>query len=336
MKYFLLVIYASLLLVGCSDSVIPAKFIGVQSNVDRYEVHFQDKAETWNDPDILAHPRAQFFWQAPGREETTVWSMRLDGTDLRETVDAELMNTPTPGGYASGMPVQRSPSGRYLAMHRAIGANHQRRIIDLETRQVDVIPSDETAGARFVWLNDHIILFRDESPLNAYDVLTKELVDLSEEPEFKHLSIFNYFARDSRNPIASQKINKELIITTGEGAFIYDYESRKLVGTLKESSRILSKGGNYWIVRSLGSKSRETLGGPTVYAFDDLTKKLGRYGQDTNLHPMIINDINTLYSKGRRSLRVAKLNEPQVRLYALPGKRLIDNFSLYNTASVMD
>ena len=336
MKYFLLVIYASLLLVGCSDSVIPAKFIGVQSNVDRYEVHFQDKAETWNDPDILAHPRAQFFWQAPGHEITTIWSMRLDGTDLRETVDAQLMNTPTPGGYASGMPVQRSPSGRYLAMHRAIGANHQRRIIDLETRQVDVIPSDETAGARFVWLNDHIVLFRDESHLNAYDVLTKKVVDLSKEPEFKHLWILNYFVRDSRNPIASQKINKELIITAREGRFVYDYESRKLIESLKGVGDILSKDGNYWIERSLGSRSRETLGGPSVYAFDDLTKELGRYGRHTNLRPMIINDINTLYSKGQKSLRVATINEPQVILYALPGEEHIANFSLYNTASVMD
>ena len=336
MKYFLLVIYASLLLVGCGDSVIPAKFIRVQSNLEKYEVHFQDKAEQWNDPDILAHPRAQFFWQAPGREETTIWSMRLDGTDLRETVDAELMNTPTPGGYASGMPVQRSPSGRYLAMHRAIGANHQRRIIDLETRQVDVIPSDETAGARFVWLNDHIILFRDESPLNAYDVLTKKVVDLSKEPEFKHLWILNYFVRDSRNPVAANKINKELIITAREGRFVYDYESRKLIETLKGVGDILSKGGDYWIDRSLGSRSRETLGGPSVYAFDDLTKELGRYGRNTNFDPMIINDINTLYSTGQKSLRVATINKPQVIQYSLPGKKHIANFSLYNTASVMD
>lgn len=336
MKYFLLVIYASLLLAGCGDGVIPAKFIGTDSNFDMYEVHFQDKSEQWNDPDILAHPRAQFFWQAPGREITTIWSMRLDGTDLRETVDAQLMNTPTPGGYASRMPVQRSPSGRYLAIHRAIGANHQRRIIDLETRQVDVIPSDETAGARFVWLNDHIILFRDESPLNAYDVLTKKVVDLSKEPEFKHLWILNYFVRDSRNPIASQKINKELIITAREGRFVYDYESRKLIGTLTESRRILSKDGNYWIERTLSSRDRTPLGGPAVYAFDDLTKELGRYGRHTNFDPIIINDINTLYSTGQKSLRVATINEPQVILYALPGKKHIANFSIYNTASVMD
>ena len=180
----------TLFLLGCDRGITPAKFLSTQSNVDFYEVHFQEKTEVWNDPEILAHPRMQFSWQAPGRDMTTIWSMRLDGTDLRETVDEELMDTPTPGEHVGGGSFKRSDSGRYLAMTRARGLNQERRVIDLETRQVEIIPSDHTSYPHYEWLNDHIVLFKDESPLKAYDVLTKQVVDLSQEPEFKHLDIY--------------------------------------------------------------------------------------------------------------------------------------------------
>ena len=246
---------------GCSDGVIPAKFSSTKGSVDYYHVHFQEKAEKWNDPDILAHPRAQFLWTAPGREMATIWSMRLDGTDLRETADEELLSIPDIGGYSGGIPVQRSPSGRYLAITRSGGANKELRLIDLETRQVDLIPNHDAGWPRYTWLNEHIILFRDRSPLKAYDVLTKDVIDLSKEPEFKYLEITRYFVRNSRNPIASQKINKELILATKTGVNIYDYESRKLLGTSKTWFSNLSKDGNYWIEHSRGSATRKPLGG---------------------------------------------------------------------------
>jgi hypothetical protein len=333
MKYFLLVIYASLLLAGCSDGVIPAKFLATQKHVDWYEVHFQEKTEKWNDPDILAHPRAQFFWKAPGRDMTTIWSMRLDGTDLREVVDAELIDTPTSSSFSSGIPIQRSPNGRYLAITRTVGGSKQLRLIDLETRQVDLIPNHYAGWPNYVWLNDHIILFKDSSPLKAYDVLTKEVIDLSKEPEFKDLEITRYFVRNSRNPVASQKINKELILVTKTGVNIYDYESRKQIGTSKTWFSNLSKDGNYWIEDILGSAARKPLGGPKVYAFDDVTKALGQYGRSTNHSPMIINDINTLYASAQRGLAVGTLNETQVTFYVMPGDNNIKNFSLYNVES---
>jgi hypothetical protein len=336
MKYFLLVIYASLLLAGCSDGVIPAKFLATQKHVDWYEVHFQEKAEKWNDPDVLAHPRAQFLWTAPGREMATIWSMRLNGTDLRETANEELLSIPDVGGYSGGIPVQRSPSGRYLAITRSGGLNKQLRLIDLETRQVDLIPNLDAGDPGYVWVNDHIILFNDRSPLKAYDVLTKEVIDLSKEPEFKDIKIARYFVRDSRNPIAGQKINKELILVAKTGVTIYDYESRKLVGTLKGKRGELSKDGNYWIRSKFLSAARKPLGGPKVYAFDDVTKALGQYGRSTNHSPMIINDINTLYAKAQRGLSVGTLNEPKVTFYTMPGDDGIANFSLYNVDSIIN
>lgn len=334
MKYLITVITLSTLLLGCGNSITPAKFSSSQKNFDYYHVHFQEKTEVWNDPEILAHPRAQFSWQAPGRDMATIWSMRLDGTDLRETVDEELMDIPTPGALVGGGSYKRSDSGRYLAITRVRGFNQERRIIDLETRQVDVIPSDAAGGAGYMWLNDHIVLFRDASPLKAYDVLTKQVIDLSQEPEFKHLEIYNYYVRDSRNPIAGNRINKELIVTSDHGVLVYDYESRKVIHRQEKSRRALSKDGRYWIARSLGSKARKPLGGPRVYAFDDLDNELGRYGGSANDTPMIINDIQTLYSVGPNSLQVAKLNESKVIAYSLPENN-ISNLSIYNTQTMV-
>ena len=336
MKYLLLVIYTSLMLVGCGNGITPAKILATQKNVDWYEVHFQEKAEQWNDPDILAHPRAQFLWTAPGRDMATIWSMRLDGTDLRETADEELLSIPKVGGYSGGIPVRRSPGGRYLAITRSSGINKQLRLIDLETRQVDLIPNHYAGWPNYVWLNDHIILFKDSSPLKAYDVLTKKVVDSSKEPEFKDLIITGYFVRNSRNPVASQKINKELILVTKTGVNIYDYESRKRVGTSKTWFSNLSKNGDYWIENNSDSAARKPLGGPRVYAFDDVTKVLGRYGRNGNHSPMIIDDINTLYGSVQRGLSVATKNKTQVVFYVMPGDKGISNLSLYNVGSIIN
>ena len=335
MKHLLIMLMLTLFLLGCDRGITPAKFSSSQKNFDYYHVHFQEKSEVWNDPEILAYPRAQFSWQAPGREIETIWSMRLDGTDLRETVDEELMDTPTPGALVGGGSYKRSENGRYLAITRVRGLNQERRIIDLETKQVDVIPSEAAGGAGFTWLNDHVVLFRDSSPLKAYDVLTKQVVDLSQEPEFKHLDIYNYYVRDSRNPIAGNRINKELIVSSDNGVLVFDYESRSLLGKFRWTGDSLSKDGRYWLDRTLGSKARKPLGGPRVYAFNNLQNELGRYGRSTNIAPMLINDIQTLYSKGPRGLQVAKLNDPKVIAYLLPEKG-ISNFSIYNTQAMVD
>ena len=336
MKHLLTMLMLTLFLLGCDRGITPAKFLSTQSNVDFYEVHFQEKTEVWNDPEILAHPRMQFSWQAPGRDMTTIWSMRLDGTDLRETVDEELMDTPTPGEHVGGGSFKRSESGRYLAMTRARGLNQERRVIDLETRQVDIIPSDHTSYPHYEWLNDHIVLFKDESPLKAYDVLTKQVVDLSQEPEFKHLDIYNYYVRDSRNPIAGNRINKELIVSSDHGVLVFDYESRSLLGKFRWTGDSLSKDGRYWLDRTMGKKARKPLGGPRVYAFNDLNNELGRYGKNTNLSPVVINDIQTLYSKAQRGLFVAKLNKPKVVMYQMVGDNNTSDSSIYNTQAMVN
>ena len=341
MKQLLLTIISVLILVGCGNSYTPPKLLAIEENYHYYKVHFQEKKEVWNDPEIQSYPRAQFLWKAPGREIATIWSMRLDGTDLRETADEELLSIPKLGNYSSGTPYVRSPSGRYLAIVRVLGLSKQKRVIDLEERKVDLLSGDATTSSagdtKFVWVNDHIVLFDNYSRLKSFNVLTKDIIDLANEPEFKHLTIHDYFVRDSRNPIATNSIHKELILFTKQGRFIYDYQTRALIGELNKVGHSLSKDGNHWIVPVFGSKARAPLGGPRVYKFDEVSAStsLGSFGEDTNHDPMIIDDINTLYSKGPNGVRVARLNDPKVIDYTLPENN-IRNFAIYSYSSKLN
>ena len=78
---------------GCSKAPIPATFIEhtTFTNADWYMVHYELKTEQWNDPEVLSTPRVQFVWAAPDtpEEDDAIWSMRTDGTDLRQVVSPE-------------------------------------------------------------------------------------------------------------------------------------------------------------------------------------------------------------------------------------------------------
>lgn len=170
-------------ILGCTKAPIPATFIKHTpfTNSDWYIVHYELKTEQWNDPEVLSTPRVQFVWTALGTasEDDAVWSMRTDGSDLRQVISPELFDTPLPGGTNSGVQFQRSPNNRYLAIAvMTKGQGFQRRIIDLETKEVTVIPDYGYGDPHFEWLNDHILLFSSKSPLMQFNILTKELIDL--------------------------------------------------------------------------------------------------------------------------------------------------------------
>jgi len=71
------------------------------------------KEEIYGDPDIFSEPRLQFVWQAPTEEKYTIWSTRLDGSDLRRVLPPDLLFTK--GGVIFHLPI-RSPDNRYLAV----------------------------------------------------------------------------------------------------------------------------------------------------------------------------------------------------------------------------
>ena len=92
-----------LLLAGCSQPT-PPKFISEDKWATDYEVHYEYQTEVWNDPDVLSIPRVQFTWAKPGLSaynDVGIWSMRLDGSDIREVVSPELLYSTGGGGHSN-------------------------------------------------------------------------------------------------------------------------------------------------------------------------------------------------------------------------------------------
>ncbi len=316
---------------GCSKTPIPATFIEYDSftNSDWYMVHYELKTEQWNDPEVLSTPRVQFVWAAPDTkpEDDAIWSMRTDGTDLRQVVSPELFDTPVEGGANSGWKFQRSPGNRYLAaaiMTKSYSI--QLRIIDLETEDVTVIPAPGYGDPHFAWLNDHILLFGSKSSLMQYDILTKELVDL--EDAFSDVNIRKYHVYDQGNKII-------LMDYQGVGYF-YDFESKKLLYTKPKIGYKLSKDEKYWLGAGTKRIKKEGFGKLRVYALDDIKTEVGAYADVRWNYTESIYGIDEVYDSSVYGLKVGWINDPKIRIYELPGKRSVGNFSLYNTESVLN
>ena len=121
----------------------PPKLIKETDEVKFYQLHYKFQEEQWNDPEILSTTRLQFAWVKPGdkENETSLWSMRLDGSDLRQVASKELLETPTIGAIDSRFPIVRSPNNRYVAFAvKTCFSCSERRILDLETKEVIVAP----------------------------------------------------------------------------------------------------------------------------------------------------------------------------------------------------
>ncbi|MFT4765646.1 MAG: hypothetical protein ACI9OH_002758 [Oleispira sp.] len=316
---------------GCSKAPIPATFIEYDSftNSDWYMVHYELKTEQWNDPEVLSTPRVQFVWAAPDtpEEDKAIWSMRTDGTDLRQVVSPKLFDTPVEGGPNSGWKFQRSPGNRYIAaaiMTKSYSI--QLRIIDLETRDVTVIPTPGYGDPHFAWLNDHILLLRSKSPLMQYDILKKELVDL--EGAFPDVNIRKYHVYDQGNKIILRDYQ-------GVGYF-YDFESKKLLDTKVNIGRKLTKDGRYWLGAPTKRIKKEGFGKLRIYAFDDIKTEVGAYADVRWNYTESIYGIDEVYDSSVYGLKVGWINNPKIRIYELPGKRVTGNFSLYNAESVLN
>ncbi len=315
---------------GCSKGSIPATFIehSDRTNVDYYMVHYELKNEQWNDPEVLSTPRVQFVWAAPDtpEEDDAIWSMRSDGTDLRQVVSPKLFDTPVVGGANSGWKFQRSPANRYIAaaiMTKSYSI--QLRIIDLETKEVTVIPAPGYGDPHFAWLNDHVLLFSSKSSLMQYDIITKELVDL--EDAFPDVNIRKYHAYDQGNKII-------LMDYQGVGYF-YDFESKELLYTKPKVGYKLTKDEKYWLGAGTKNIKKEGFGKLRIYAFDDIKTEVGAYPKRTGNMVESIFGIDVVYTQSVYGLKISKMNDLEKIIYELPGKRNIGNFSLYNSESVL-
>lgn len=130
------------------------------------------------DPETFSQPRLQFTWQAPGDAERGIFSMRLDGSDLRRVVSAEHLAR-AGVRVITDTPV-RSPDRRYVA---GVGYDAQedqlRFLVDLETGAVRTM-MPKTYGQAFInWTPDsRSVLFYGDLELWQYDVRTGQRTKL--------------------------------------------------------------------------------------------------------------------------------------------------------------
>ncbi len=329
--FVLSLLVISFMLSGCSKEPIPATFIkhNERANVDWYMVHYEFKVEQWNDPEVLSTPRVQFVWAAPNtpKEDRAIWSMRTDGTDLRQVVSPKLFDTPLPGGANSGVQFQRSPGNRYLAAAMMTqGQGFQRRIIDLETKEVTVIPDYGYGDPHFEWLNDHVLLFSSKSSLMQYDIITKKLTDL--ESAFPEVNIRKYHVYDQ---------GKKIILRDYKGVgYFFDFDSKNLLKTKKNIGRKLTKDGRYWLGAPTPRVKKEGFGKLRVYAFDNIETEIGAYPKRVGNYVESVHGIYEVYDKSTYGIQVARMDQLKKVIYNLPGKRTVGNFSLYNAESVLD
>ncbi|MGI0115274.1 hypothetical protein [Zooshikella sp. RANM57] len=111
--------------------------------------------ETLNNIASYDQPRIQFLWippQAKNRRQLTLWSIKLDGSDLRHVATAkELYGDYRHSVVISSKPV-RSPDNRYI-IYTFISDKKRIVLLDLVTRERKVI-DEGVASAHFTWYPD--------------------------------------------------------------------------------------------------------------------------------------------------------------------------------------
>ncbi|MCP4326534.1 MAG: hypothetical protein GY787_32830 [Alteromonadales bacterium] len=129
----------------------------------------EPRVEVYGDKTIWSTPRIQFLAKIEGEEKSSIWSMRLDGSDRRRAAGADLLFN---GGIVH-KPV-RSPNNRYIAVSMATreGARF-RAVIDLK-EQVSWKIHEGSGYPNFNFSSDSSALYFSSKGVNfAYDMASK-------------------------------------------------------------------------------------------------------------------------------------------------------------------
>jgi WD40 repeat protein len=158
-------------------------FIGCKQEEDKgsYEQSYRAKEtptprvypeEIYGDPKIFDSPRIQFTWRSYKEDERRIWSIKLDGSDLRRVLPNELLFKN--GHSISAKPV-RSPDNRYLVVSMFSDGPILKELFDLKTKTVKTIA---TGGFQpnFQWTPDSKkIIFVLDGYMMEYNLDTGKL-----------------------------------------------------------------------------------------------------------------------------------------------------------------
>jgi hypothetical protein len=214
---------------------VPAELVKETKKAKTYKVHYEFQEEQWDDPKILSTTRLQFSWVKQGDKKTdkSLWSMRLDGSDLRQVASYQLLDTPTAGALDARFPIVRSPNNRYVAFAVRTCPNcSENRILDLETKEVIVAPMGGN-NPGFKWMPDSKSIVFNAEGLMHYNLETR-----------KGEHIRSRFRDDNWGSWHLIDNGKKIIVSLNEKRYTYDFNSGEL---LKEQNGMFGSNihGNY-------------------------------------------------------------------------------------------
>jgi hypothetical protein len=321
----------SLLLIGCGPT--PPTLDYDEGEFVGYKVHYEFQTEQWNDPDILSTPRLQFVWRHPEQTDNPkegIWSMRLDGSDLRQVASRELLDQPTPGGTRNERLPVRSPNNRYIALSMLSGCNTCAvvRIVDLETQTVKELDNRLYDGGQFYqWSADsRYLVFKGRGGMIEHDMKTDTTQLITKR-----------FGEGYRQGIFRLLDGGSKLYFEDDKRYVYDYHTGQFLYALKGRANRspLTEDGKYYITNmkkdpvlgsKLGISTFENPYEPVAY----LHKEMG-WGGGVSLGNM-----GPVYKREHNGIKMAHLGENKITRYELPGEAYIYNLSLYNTAKFIN
>jgi hypothetical protein len=323
-KYVMASVIA-IVLVAC-DSTVPPTFVKEGDTYRRYQVHYDAdyKKEQWNDPDVLSTPRVQFTWTKPEDDPDDInnlgiWSMKLDGTDLRQVATPEELMPKhlEQSRYRPEVPFVRSPDNRYIAYAMAHGIRYERRLLDLETKQVTVL-TDRGGPPDFMWFKGgRYLTFSGPGSLMQYDMQTQEPA--------KDI-VFRFGTNYIRRAFAYDNGN-QLVNFSDETAIFYDYDTGKVLDKIPATYGVLTLDGKHWIKYSKGHNTYAT-------PVKDPEAPVYKYPKGVISSPLeAISATGTIVSGG---VRVVTYQDDKITVFRLPGKGYIGNTAIYNAAAVLN
>lgn len=286
------------------------------------------RKEIYGDPEIFSTPRVQFVAKFSGdkkfkrSELRSLWSMRMDGSDVRLVADEELLNYK--GGGIAHDPI-RSPNNRYVALSLA-DADHNffRAIIDLKEQKKWII-SEGGGPPHFNWTSDseNLIFYTNGYHYN-YNIPAKTL---SERPMIY-----------SRGLILLPG-DKQFLAFKGDGYFIHNFD-----GTLVREVRFdfAESGGSQYPMVSLDGQYFHFGVGSMSYIVDLSTNKIvKKFHRDRykigGLLPFFAPENNRLYLGGAyrysvfnfETLILERYREhlKEIRIWSIDGREALTLFN---------
>jgi len=308
---------------------LPAVLVEEDEYAKYYEVYYDFKEEKWNDPEVLDAPRLQFGWRAPeDGGKKSVWSMRLDGSDLRQVVSAELISKAFEGTFHNSYPIERSPNNRYVAIAGTMCHEcAKRRIIDLETKEIIELPNGSNV-ADFQWMPDSKSIVFNAEGLVHFNLETRKAEYINKR-----------FRNDNRwGTWYLFEDGKKIIASIDRVGYVYDFESGKLLKKLDNWYGSPNRGyrrsydQKYMIVRSNSLTS-----GYGWAKFESPSVRISKAGDNLGGDYAFMTYGAPIYKKCSEGVEVRLLDVNKDVVYVLPNpndyKGGARNITLYNVTS---